>query len=171
MSFTKKLIKQIESSKRHNVYLVHGEDKGLECWHYVLVENIKLPLLRAKISKLPCNLDVADYGKIIKSGWGENPNEEVKQKIESGDFEFAQPSDGYEIFHVNPKTPEGKKFFAFVAVPEPLAEKFNYLMNKDGSNMNLYEWGVVLKWGWGEASNEDMLEINSSMKRGIKISN
>ena len=156
--FTQKFAKKIEASKQKNIYLIRGEDKGLECWHYVLVENLKLPLLQARIRKLPCDFDVADYGRIIISGWGENPSVAVKNKVESGDFEFAPPSDGWEIFHVTPTTAEGKQFFAFVAVPNPLAEKFNYLMNKEGSTMDLHQWGKVLKWGWGEASDSDFEE-------------
>lgn len=159
MSFTNKFAQKIESSKRKDVFLIRGEDNGLECWHYVLVESLKLPILRAKIRQLPCNIDVADYGKIIKSGWGENPSDEVKAKIEAGDFEFAAPSDGYEIFHVSPTTPSGEKFFAFIAVPEPLAEKFNYLMNKQDTNMDLHQWGKVLQWGWGEAGEDDLKNI------------
>lgn len=165
MSFTKKLVKQIESSKRQNVYLVHGEDKDLECWHYVLVENIKLPILQAQIKALPCDIDVASYGRVIKSGWGEKPSAEIKSKIDSGDFEFEEAGDGYEIFYVNTKDNAGEKFYAFIAVPEPLAEKFNYLMNKESSNINLYKWGEVLKWDWGEANEEDWKQFEDEFSQ------
>ncbi len=141
------------------MFLIRGEDKGLECWHYVLVDALKMPLLRTKIRQLPCDLDVANYGKIIISGWGESPIEEVTRKVVAGECDFAKAGDGYEIFHVNTTSNEGKEFFAFVAVPEPLAEKFNYLMNKDGSNMNLHQWGNVLEWGWGFPSEEATKEM------------
>jgi len=164
MSFTSKYTKQIESSKRHNVFLIRSEDKGLECWHYVLVDNLKAPILRAVMKQLPRDIDVADYGRIIISGWGENPSEEVKAKVDAGDYEFEKPGNGYNIFHVNPKSNDNEEFFAFIAVPEPLAEKFNYLMNKEGSQMNLHEWGRVLKWGWGKATAKEIAELHKEFE-------
>jgi len=76
MSFLQK----IQSANGHLVYLVRGKDSGKPLWHYVLVDANKLPIFLKKIEG--GSLDVADYGKVLYSGWGENPPEEVKIFIE-----------------------------------------------------------------------------------------
>jgi len=61
------------------VYLVRGKDKGKPAWHYVLVEKLKLPMFKKAIGG---TMDVSEYGKIIHSGWGEDPPPELVKKIE-----------------------------------------------------------------------------------------
>lgn len=65
----------------HRVYLVRGKHRGRPAWHYVLVnddaENIK-----AFLEDLASgNIDVADYGIILKSGWGKDPPQETKDYL------------------------------------------------------------------------------------------
>ena len=69
------------SKKRGNlVYLVRGKDKGKAAWHYVLVDKVKLPVFLKKTQG--GSLDVADYGKVLYSGWGQDPPDEIRQKIQ-----------------------------------------------------------------------------------------
>ena len=75
MSFLEK----IKTSKGHLVYLVRGKDKGLPCWHYVLIDQFKLPIFKEDLKKP--TIDVADYGEVLESGWGENPPEDVVDRI------------------------------------------------------------------------------------------
>jgi hypothetical protein len=72
----KKTLKALEGK----VFLVRGKDNGRPAWHYVLVS--KESEAELKKQKAGTNIDVADYGKIIKSGWGEEPSDEVKREIE-----------------------------------------------------------------------------------------
>lgn len=64
------------------VYLVRGKDNGKPAWHYVLVvddeETTEMFLAQIKSG----NLDVSDYGQVLKSGWGQNPPNEVKELID-----------------------------------------------------------------------------------------
>ncbi len=64
------------------VFLVRGKDHGRKAWHYILVvddeETIDSFLDMVKSG----NIDVADYGQILKSGWGQDPPDEVKKWIE-----------------------------------------------------------------------------------------
>ena len=62
------------------VYLVRGKDRGKPAWHYVLVDEDKVEAFKSKIAT--GNLDVADYGNVLFSGWGEDPPEEKKRMIE-----------------------------------------------------------------------------------------
>lgn len=75
MSFLEK----VKGSKGHLVYLVRGKDKGKACWHYVLIDNLKLAIFKEDLKK-PM-IDVADYGQVIESGWGEDPPEDIVKKI------------------------------------------------------------------------------------------
>lgn len=61
------------------VYLVRGKDAGRAAWHYVLIDKMKLPLFKQKLKS--GSLDVSEYGKILYSGWGDNPPEEIVEEI------------------------------------------------------------------------------------------
>ena len=63
------------------VHLVRGTDKGKPAWHYVLVEEDKLNMFKDKVES--GTIDVAEYGVVLKSGWGKDPPEEVKSAISS----------------------------------------------------------------------------------------
>ena len=62
------------------VYLVRGKDRGKPAWHYVLVDEDKVEDFKTKVAT--GNLDVANYGKVLSSGWGEDPPEEKKRIID-----------------------------------------------------------------------------------------
>ena len=65
------------ASKR--IYLVRGEDRRKLAWHYVQVEKALLPLFLRRTNG--GSLDVADFGLILKSGWGKDPPENVRTNI------------------------------------------------------------------------------------------
>jgi hypothetical protein len=86
MSFVKKYIK---SSKSNRLNLVLTKTKeGRDAWWYVLVDAPKLEAFyRAMESG---GVDLADYGKIVKSGYGDEPPSIVKQEMKDQyDFEEA----------------------------------------------------------------------------------
>ena len=62
-------------------YLVRGKDRGRPAWHYVMVSKTLLGLFlkRTKGGRL----DVADFGTILKSGWGENPPERTRKEVDT----------------------------------------------------------------------------------------
>ena len=61
------------------VYLVRGKDKGKPAWHYAIVDKEKVEQFKAAVAA--GTVDVAKYGKIICSGWGENPPKEKTKQV------------------------------------------------------------------------------------------
>ena len=61
------------------IFLVRGKDRGKLAWHYVQVEKALLPLFLRRTNG--GSLDVADFGHILKSGWGKDPPENVRTNI------------------------------------------------------------------------------------------
>ncbi|XP_077978791.1 uncharacterized protein LOC144434212 [Glandiceps talaboti] len=73
-----------------SVCLVKGKQNSKEVWHYVRVDVSKQPLFfNSWKRKTP--LDVADFGKVLKSGWGSNPGpgvfQSIKKEYEEGDLD------------------------------------------------------------------------------------
>ncbi|QKX01253.1 hypothetical protein GOY14_02885 [Wolbachia endosymbiont of Dipetalonema caudispina] len=66
-------------SRSDLIYLVRGKDRGRPAWHYILVDKDKKEMFLAK--SRTGSMDVADYGEILYSGWGENPSQEIIDKI------------------------------------------------------------------------------------------
>jgi len=79
MQFVKKIIKAQNSI----IYLVTGKEQGKDSWFYVRVSKLKEPLLKAALEK--GELNVPDYGDIIYSGWGVEPDEEIAALVEGED--------------------------------------------------------------------------------------
>ncbi len=73
-------VSKIESERGDQVYLVRGKDQGRHAWHYVLVEKLKTSIFLKMIESKSLNLE--DYGKVLYSGWGEDPPEAIAKKIE-----------------------------------------------------------------------------------------
>ena len=65
--------------KCDQIYLVRGKDKSKQAWHYVLVDEDKIEAFNAKVKS--GNIDVADYGTVLYSGWGQDPPKDIKRKI------------------------------------------------------------------------------------------
>ena len=66
--------------KYHLVKLVRGKDRGCPAWYYVVVDEEKLDDFKAKLAAGA--IDVTDYGRILKSGWGEDPPKDIDRKID-----------------------------------------------------------------------------------------
>ena len=71
--------KATKKSRLDCLFLVRGKDKGRPAWHYVLVDKHKREMFLARSKS--GSMDVALYGEILYSGWGENPSEDIVQKI------------------------------------------------------------------------------------------
>ncbi len=63
--------------------LTRGTDRGRKAWHYVLLvddpETIRIfkEKTQGKLGGI-LTMDVTDYGEVLKSGFGEEPPQEVK---------------------------------------------------------------------------------------------
>ena len=73
-------IKYCKENARGRICLVRGKDKaGKLAWNYVLVQRARLPLFMRQANG--SSLDVADFGEVLKSGWGMDPPESVREEI------------------------------------------------------------------------------------------
>ena len=68
--------------QEERVYLVRGKDKGRPAWHYVLLVDDDETIKKFKEKVASGTVDVADYGEVLKSGWGKDPPNEVKDWID-----------------------------------------------------------------------------------------
>ena len=81
------------------ICLVRGKDRGRAGWHYVLVKKhlLGLFLKRTKAG----SLNGADFGAVLRRGWGKYPPEGTGDKIlEEGDFKEIP---GVTILHIASK--------------------------------------------------------------------
>lgn len=70
----------VSSSRADNIYLVRGHDiTSRAAWYYVMVEKTKKRIFEIEAKRGQINL--TDYGNILYSGYGENPPEDMKQKM------------------------------------------------------------------------------------------
>ena len=77
MEFIKKIIK----AKNSSIYLVTAKEQGKDCWFYARVAQLKTPLLEAALAE--GKLTVTDYGSVIYSGWGVEPDKEVAALVDA----------------------------------------------------------------------------------------
>ncbi|XP_013397080.1 ankyrin-1-like [Lingula anatina] len=82
------------------VYLVRGKNGERPAWHYVLVKRKLLAdfLVKTNGGSL---LDVADYGKVLHSGWGKDPPDDIIKKIDDkyDTCEVSAPEDLTPLHH------------------------------------------------------------------------
>ena len=71
------------------VYLVRGHDKDRPAWHYVLVDKEKVEEFKDQVTT--GRIDLAEYGKILRSGWGNNPSEELKEQTMEPFTSYLEP--------------------------------------------------------------------------------
>ena len=77
-----------EVSVGDRIYKIRGKDHGRRAWHYILLVDDQdtidkfVELTQGEnYGKNTVNLE--DYGKVLKSGWGEEPPNDVKEWIEN----------------------------------------------------------------------------------------
>ena len=88
-------------SASERIYLVRGKNRGQLAWHYVQVEKALLPLfLRCTNSG---SLDVADFGLVLKGGWGKDPPENVRKNIDEISATFPD-TQSQTVLHVASKS-------------------------------------------------------------------
>ena len=66
-----------------NIYLVRGKDKGRPGWHIVLLSSGDEEHVQGfKEQTRTRHIDVADWGHVLVSGWGEDPPDNVRDKVD-----------------------------------------------------------------------------------------
>ena len=69
-------------SECDRVFLVRGKDSGRSAWYYVLLEDDEDVIQRFHDEIKGENLNLSEFGEIIKSGYGEDPPNQVKDWID-----------------------------------------------------------------------------------------
>ncbi len=77
--------------QKHNqaqrIFVLRGKDKGRAAWHYLLLVDDDKTIDRFKELTQgehagENTISVDDFGQVLKSGWGKDPPDDVKQWIE-----------------------------------------------------------------------------------------
>ena len=74
-------LQKLSTSRPELLYIVRGEDAGKHCWHYILVDKMKVEAFKKDLKA--AGIYLSQYGKILVSGWGENPPEDIDTKIKA----------------------------------------------------------------------------------------
>ena len=82
------------------IYLLRGRNRGKPAWYYVQVEKVLLPLFLRCIGG---DLDVADFGLILKSGWGKDPPENVRKNVNEMGATFSD-TQSRTVLHIASKS-------------------------------------------------------------------
>lgn len=89
LEIKRELFKKKNPNKEYkDFFLIRGLDEGRPAWHYILIENEE-KYKELKKQKVGCDIDVTDFGRIIRSGLGLYPSKNIAEEIykEYG-FEF-----------------------------------------------------------------------------------
>ena len=132
------------------VYLVRGKDRGWEAWHYVLVDKDKVDDFKAKIAS--GTIDVAEYGKVLRSGWGKDPPKDVERMIDLQYKPIVAPIDVAEY---------GKALHSsWEKDPPKDIEHMIYLQYKPiVAPIDVAEYGKALHSGWGKDPPKDIARM------------
>ena len=93
-------MKHMENASER-IYLVRGKDRGKQAWLYVLVKKALLPLF-SRWTK-GGSVDVADFGRVLKSGWGKDPPEDIRKSIREMDSTFPD-TQSRTVLHIASKS-------------------------------------------------------------------
>ena len=66
----------------HNIYWVKGHDKGKHAWHCVLLREVFIFETQNHCEAGMHSMDLLEYGKILRSGWGEDPPKSAIKEID-----------------------------------------------------------------------------------------
>ena len=69
----------VSGEMHRNIYLVRGKDRGRPAWHYVLLSSGDEDHVQG--FKEQCrtgDINVANWGYVIVSGWGEDPPDKIR---------------------------------------------------------------------------------------------
>ena len=69
-------------NEARRVYLVRGKDRNRPAWHYVLLLDDEETIKKFKERVDSGTIDVAKFGQVLKSGWGKDPPNEVRDELE-----------------------------------------------------------------------------------------
>ena len=145
-------VSRIKSKTLNNLFLVSGEDDKRDCWYFLDVNQLKVPMFE-KVAKDHQVQDLTSWGKIIISGWGDMPPNILKEKIieKGADHGLSKDELKQEIFFLT-NDQNGRPFYTFIMVPNYLTGEFT--KNCDAGNFDYKDYGSIVESDWGEPGDE-----------------
>ena len=145
---------RIKQTSKAGLYLTHGIDEGKFCWQYIQVDRLKAKIFEESI-KQKAKVDARNFGEIVVSGWGQEPPELVKRKIEEQGAAYKADEDAEleayyksqsQVFFVTANA-DGRNCYYYVAVHGRMIEEFTRQLPE--KNLNLASFGNIIESGWG----------------------
>ena len=79
---------QVYASRPDHIFLVRGKDiSGRSAWYYVIVDNGKRDAFKSR-EGIP-SLNLLNYGRILYSGFGDNPPQSIKDQM-AAEYDFQE---------------------------------------------------------------------------------
>jgi hypothetical protein len=148
-----------ELANAQGVFLILTEENSLPCWRYLLVDSGQLAIFKGLLNFLPLNLTLVDYGKIIHSGAGKFPPQNVITQIANADFSNRNPAAQSEVFCLLSDDANGREFYTYLDVPYYLMDKFKQISAQSGE-FEFTEYGEILHSDWGQPTPEIISMMN-----------
>lgn len=80
-------VKAIAASKANNIFLIRAVEGGRPCYFYMLIRQEHARNIAELVAK--GSVDLANYGTVLASGYGENPPEDVQQRMHD-EYQFEE---------------------------------------------------------------------------------
>lgn len=148
----------VKSQQTGNLFLVTASDNDRPCWFYLDIDKNKVITFERKVKeKTP--IDLEEWGRVIISGWGEEPPLKVKEKIkvEGAGFSLTPQEVEQELFYLTSVSDDGAPFYSFVTVPLYLADEFRVKCAKGGFDYR--DYGAIVYSDWGLYPTERVLML------------
>ncbi len=72
---------RLKGERAEMVYLVRARSNGRKAWFLAEIDKLKRPLLAAAAKS--GQFDLTRYGRVLYSGWGEGPGDEILENLKS----------------------------------------------------------------------------------------
>jgi hypothetical protein len=152
MSTLTKFSSLVQSQSSKYIVLVKGELNGKKCWHYVLSNKIKMPVLLKNCSSGISHINIEDYGTIITSGWGAEPSKYIQDKVENeganydpSEFQPDEDTTNTE-FYIETINTQNKKIFIRINVHRDKVKEFDKTVNYGSCDIATY--GDIVEIGY-----------------------
>jgi hypothetical protein len=147
------------SGEKNDLYLLNATTSdGRQAWYYLKIDKLKFPIFKFKTAAKNNNINLTDFGKIIASGWGDEPPASKKAEIEGGKVDNAQISsdsaiNDFVIYYLTASSMDDQPVYYYVAVSLNKISEFEEKMKAE--EFNVRKSSVILLSGYGLPTEEE----------------
>ncbi len=73
-------LSRVSRSNDESIYFICGKHKGLWAWYYVRIDRLKQSLFERSMAT--GSFDIAAFGQVLASGYGNEPPEHIRNQFE-----------------------------------------------------------------------------------------